>query len=328
MMQELITVIVPVYNTEKYLERCLDSIVGQTYRDLEILLIDDGSTDSSGEICRRYAEADDRITVLVKENGGQASARNLGLDRMQGEYVLFVDSDDYVSPDFVEELYRQIKAEPGIGIADSSYVKLLESEDPGTLTEGKKPAEVYSQTEALELLLYQRKFNQSPCTKLFARSVFEGIRFPVGKGYEDLAIIYQTFAKAEKLSYGYRKGYYYLQRAGSTMHKAFDRKKLDRLTISEEILEFVKEHYPEIVKAAEARLFLSALQQLMNLPVEKELRREYDRTKILIHRYRSGILRDSKVKKSLRGMALCSYLGMPILKILGNLYDRVINRVS
>ena len=113
MMQELITVIVPVYNTEKYLERCLDSIVGQTYRDLEILLIDDGSTDSSGEICRQYAEADDRITVLVKENGGQASARNLGLDRMQGEYVLFVDSDDYVSPDFVEELYRQIKAEPG-----------------------------------------------------------------------------------------------------------------------------------------------------------------------------------------------------------------------
>ena len=104
MFQDKITVIIPVYNTEKYLERCLNGIVDQTYRNLEILLIDDGSTDSSGDICRSFAEKDDRITVLKKENGGQASARNLGLDRMTGKYVAFVDSEDYVSPDYIELL--------------------------------------------------------------------------------------------------------------------------------------------------------------------------------------------------------------------------------
>lgn len=106
-MTEKITVIVPVYNVENYLEKCLDSLINQTYKNLEIIVINDGSTDNSGEICQEYAQKDNRIVYIEKENGGQSEARNMGLDRMTGSYVTFVDSDDWVELDYVETLYKK-----------------------------------------------------------------------------------------------------------------------------------------------------------------------------------------------------------------------------
>ena len=214
-MQPLITIIIPIYNVEKYLTRCVDSVLQQTYTNLEIILVDDGSPDNCGRICNEYAELDPRIRVIHKTNGGVSSARNAGLDIMTGEYLMFVDSDDYIALDCVEYLFGLIKrfsAQISIG----NYV-----ETRGGEYEFKQALEsvgLISGRKAIERQ-FGRKTVQyvSPWAKLYVRSLFTGLRFPEGLLHEDEGIMYRLFYDCDQIAVSQRDVYaYYYNPKGIT----------------------------------------------------------------------------------------------------------------
>ena len=177
----MISVIVPVYNVEPYLEKCLDSIIGQTYKDLDILVIDDGSTDHSDEICDKYAEKDKRIKVFHTENRGLSAARNLGLENAKGEYIGLVDSDDWIEQDMFEALLSKIE-ETAADVAEcGSFVDYPEKSIKRTAIQ-----QVVQSEESIEALLHGRISTQV-WNKLYNRSCFENVRFPDGRSFEDIA---------------------------------------------------------------------------------------------------------------------------------------------
>lgn len=201
----LISVIVPVYNVEKYLARCLDSIVEQTYQNLEIILVNDGSTDGSGEICRQYAERDSRIRLFHQENRGQSAARNVGLDNMTGEYIVFVDSDDYISKSFVEILFNA-QQESKVSIVVCNYFEVSEENDEADFRaaalDNQIPYKLLSKDDVFCVSGRKKvKLQEVIVSKLYKKTIFEDMRFPVGKIYEDAFLFPEIFWRADTILY-------------------------------------------------------------------------------------------------------------------------------
>lgn len=211
---ELISIIVPVYNVEKYLDRCIESILAQSYTNFELLLIDDGSTDGSLRICKEYEELDTRIRTFHKKNGGLSDARNFGLDRMKGQYVTFIDSDDYVGSDYLKILFEMIED----GISDVTIVGVEDFyENKMTVDISQDDVRTVIKREDIfkEMVKFD-KFTWSACAKLFKRELFERNRFPVGALYEDLRIIPYMLCGCNVISCSsYKQYYYYINRVGS-----------------------------------------------------------------------------------------------------------------
>ena len=218
-MRDLISVIVPIYNVENLLERCVDSIIGQTYDKLEIILVNDGSPDNSAKICESYARKDDRVRVLHKRNGGLSSARNEGLEIANGDLVSFIDSDDWISPNYFEVLYDLInKGNSDISVCD--YEKIFS--DNQTITNNRITTHLFSTKEALEGL--SGKFNRQLVPawgSLYKKYLFDSIRFPVGKIHEDEFVAHEVINKASKVSLTTEKLLYYWQRDDSIMGSGF-----------------------------------------------------------------------------------------------------------
>ena len=217
----MISVIIPVYNVEPYLRKCLDSVVNQTYKDLEILIIDDGSTDGSGAICDEYGNIDSRIRVFHTENKGLSCARNLGLDESKGDWIGFVDSDDLIEPDMYEVLLEKAE-ETGADVVECGVFK-----EYSDRTEGhNRTRKVFSRTEAIRALV-NRELSNSAWNKLWSNSCYSGIRFPEGRIFEDVATTYRVFDDVGCVSSISECKYHYLQREGSlsktlTMKKMID----------------------------------------------------------------------------------------------------------
>lgn len=215
----MISVIVPVYNVENYLPRCIDSILQQSYRDFELLLIDDGSKDRSGDICEEYAKKDSRIQVFHKENGGLSDARNYGLDRMKGDSVAFVDSDDYIGPDYLRvlvELQAEYQTDMAMIVAyatESTELQLVPSRDE---RKGIKPM------DALKEIAQAGIVGVSAWGKLYRKALFETRRFPVGKLYEDLYTTPYMVEECKRCAYSTSIQYYHFQRSGSITHTISD----------------------------------------------------------------------------------------------------------
>ena len=245
--QGYITVIVPVYNVEKYLDRCMESILAQTYTKLEIILVDDGAADSSGAICDSYAQKDERVQVIHKENGGLSSARNAALDIAQGEYIGFVDSDDYISVDMFEKLYQacvQYESEIAICCHYTERGDRLLIEEP-IVDESIQ----YTGVEALELLIRDQGIRNYAWDKLYKASLFQSIRYPDGRNYEDIATTYLLFYRAKRICSIPRYLYYYQIREGSISSHVEDTKWLEncyQIIVSQtERYHFMKEHKEE-----------------------------------------------------------------------------------
>lgn len=213
-MDDLISIIVPVYNVEKYLPVCLDSIINQTYKNLEIILINDGSTDDSLKICKRYAKKDSRIIVSSQKNMGQSSARNRGIELSNGKYIGFVDADDIISINMYEFLYKSI-TEGSNQIAICDFFVYVNDEHTPAFGNNHKKAN-FGKMEILKELMLDKKITNHMMNKLFVRSLFDEIRFPVGQKYEDIAILYKLFLRCSKVSYNSVDLYAYRQRLGST----------------------------------------------------------------------------------------------------------------
>lgn len=241
-MQDLVSVVVPVYNAQKYLQSCVDSIINQTYRNLEIILVDDGSTDQSGMICDEYADKDERIRVVHKENGGAADARNAGLQCVKGEYIVFIDSDDFVHARFIELLLAIAKKkEADIVVGD--YVLFHEGdsrEDKVFYESDIDKAEVLTQKH-----LYNNDFIKRetvrfvvPWGKICKSKLFEGICYPVGKINEDTWVSYKIIEKANKVVYFKEPIYYWHENMQSVTHGKFSIKYLSGLDAFKEQLEY------------------------------------------------------------------------------------------
>ena len=222
-MKDLISVIIPVYLVEQYLERCVNSVLAQTYRNLEIILVDDGSPDRCGEMCDAYVEKDDRVKVIHKKNGGLSDARNAALDICTGEFISFVDSDDYVSEDFIETLYHAVKTHR-TKLAVCGIVKFDES---GKYHVDYAPSNTEKRVSGEEII--QTVWRPAACNKLYHRSLFEGIRFPFGRLYEDLFIYHDILARVDSISFTGRNSYYYFNRQRSIMNKKYDIRNTDRV---------------------------------------------------------------------------------------------------
>ena len=216
MKEPLISIIVPVYRVEKYLDQCVQSLIDQTYKNLEIILVDDGSPDNCGVICDELAKTDTRTKVIHRDNGGQSAARNDGLAMATGELIGFVDSDDYIDIDMYQYLYSiLLKQEADIAVC--AFRKF--SESTGLLQkENAEEVSLHSNQHAMKLLLEDIKIGSHPCNKLFKKAVLDGLKFPEGRVYKDIALMHQVFARATTVVCSTKMAYNYLIRDDSTSY--------------------------------------------------------------------------------------------------------------
>ena len=313
----LVSVIIPVYNAKKYLDRCVSSVLDQTYKELEIILIDDGSIDLSGKMCDGYAEKDARIKVIHKENGGLSSARNTGNRAANGKFITYVDSDDYLKSNCIELLVDMCqKTNAQIGIIQMVYITEKTNEEIDVPASGK--VRVFSAESAIEESLYQRLYSCCTPGKLYAREIVEKIDFPEGRVSEDLATCHLFFSNANKIAYSDSVGYFYRQHDASIMH-IFNPNRMDALIWAREIEEFCKERYPKILSAAKCRTFNVAVHLAMDLPESEELYDEYVK-KIWneVKQTRLWTICSSKIRFREKAAALLSFGGLPLLKKVFN----------
>ena len=215
---DLVSVVIPIYNVEKYLEKCVNSLVNQTYRNLEIILVDDGSTDNSGNIADELSKIDSRINVYHKKNGGLSDARNFGIEHANGKYICFVDSDDYVSLNYIFDLYNGIKEYN----YDIAIVDFLKFDEKIKIYDDIRNTNIkyfsLTKEEAINSLFNDSSFGNYAWNKMYKLSLFKNIRYPIGKKMEDLGTTYKLFLKSDNIVYCDAKDYYYLQRKGSILH--------------------------------------------------------------------------------------------------------------
>lgn len=245
MIEPKISVIVAAYKVEEYLHKCVDSILAQTYKNLEVILVDDGSPDSSGAICDEYASKDARVRVIHKENGGQSTARNAALDVAQGDYIGFIDGDDWIEPTMYEDLLDMMIKEAADIVQCGWYKVSPEGVKEYPFTEQFK--ECYTSDEGLEELIQSKGeyLNTSVCSKLFKNEVAQKFRFTPVRAYEDDEYIFKTVSVASKIVCIHNPLYNYLNREGSTMTASFNINKVALVIIQKNICDILKSRLPE-----------------------------------------------------------------------------------
>lgn len=224
-MEDLISVVVPVYNVERYLDECIKSIINQTYRNLEIILVDDGSTDGSGEICDEYVRRDNRIIAFHKENGGLSSARNYGIKKSTGKYVSFIDSDDYISIYMLEYLHEAI-INSNSKIACCDFKKVFDNQTINNLKADNK-YEILDFDNCMKMLFSYNHYRYIACNKLFDKNLFNNIKFPENRYYEDIWPIYNIFKRVDHVVYIRQYLYFYRCHRNSITQSNFSRKDYD-----------------------------------------------------------------------------------------------------
>ena len=301
MADELISVIVPVYNVAPYLDRCVGSIVDQTYRNLEIILIDDGSTDASGDMCDIWAERDSRIRVIHKPNGGQSEARNMGIDRSTGDYLSFADPDDWLDTLMLETLYSAIKGNHGVDMAVCGFAMVYADKTKERRCSGR----IYTLTsdEAIHDVVYDRwpVSTASSCNKLYKRRLWDTVRFPVGMYFEDAYIRSPMYAQCEKIAVVDQNLYFYYQRADSSVHVLKLRTQMDCVNAFLYECEFLRGKYPRLGPAANGKV-VGAIWNVYTLKLEGKdsIPPETDRyLRVLFKQYRKGARKSLRLRQQL-----------------------------
>lgn len=311
-MKELISVIIPVYNVEAYLNRCMESVVKQTYRSLEIILVDDGATDLSGQMCDKWAVKDDRIKVIHKHNGGLSSARNIGLDIILGKYVMFVDSDDILSENLVSALYEELKEnETDLSICDPLHI----FDDTTPKFEKLGETRVLDPVTAIQEMWYQRSFLASAWGKLYKSELFDDVRFTVGRFYEDVDIMHEIFWKCKRIAYSNARLYGYVHRGESITTQKFSKKDLDIFVISDKILKFAFDRDAKLIPAAESYATGVALRIFLNAP-NSGYENAVNQAEQTINRYGHKVLKDSNIRIKQKCALIMFFYCRPLMKIV------------
>ena len=271
-MEELISVVVPVYKVEKYLNRCVKSIVDQTYGNLEIILVDDGSPDCCPAMCDAWTEKDSRIKVIHKKNGGLSDARNAGMEVANGELIGFVDSDDWIAPGMYQYLYEAMKSDDS-DVAACGVEMIWED---GILSKMLTQTGncVLNREEAMAALLEESWLKQPVWYKLYKKDLIWNILFPIEKYHEDAFWSYRAIGVAERVSVIDRVGYYYWQRNGSIMGEKYSLKRLDAIEALEQRQNYLERNFPNLATKARCNLWFSCMYHgqkiLKNLSSEEQ----------------------------------------------------------
>ncbi|MCM1186405.1 MAG: glycosyltransferase [Lachnoclostridium sp.] len=270
MEQPLISIIIPIYNIKEYLPRCVRSVTAQTYKNLEILLIDDGSTDGTGELCEELAKGDPRIRVFHKENGGSSSARNLGIAKAQGEYLGFVDSDDYIDSHMYEHLYEAIE-KYNVAVAQIGRDEL--DEEGKQLPNICEPPQFAICMESVDFLreLLLHRGDCSFCTKLLKRELFQTLRFPEGVLNEDFHLLVQLLPQIGIIASLPQQEYHVFCRMGSNTRKqvGFSRVFADNVDNADMVMEIVEQRCPELKEEAFRFGIFQRLDYMLHIPIDQ-----------------------------------------------------------
>lgn len=272
MEDKKISVIVPIYKVEDYLDRCVETIVNQTYSNLEIILVDDGSPDNCPKMCDNWAQKDNRIKVIHKTNGGLSDARNAGLEIATGELIAFIDSDDWVSLHMFEDLLKAMD-ETNADVIECNYKYVYEGDEVADISYDEQSICAYNAEQALKELLSERKLKNVVWNKLYTKEIIGDIRFEVGKIHEDVFFTYQILGKAKCVAKLEEELYYYLQRNDSIMGVQFSLKNLSSLEAKSNMVNYFRSNYPSLLPQAEISLYFGGiyLGQRALLTKDKEL---------------------------------------------------------
>ena len=279
MEQLKISVVVPIYNVDAFLDCCIQSIVAQSYKNLEIILVDDGSPDNCPAMCDAWAERDSRIKVIHKKNGGLSDARNAGMAVASGTYLSFVDSDDWIAPEMYQSLVFLLEKDHS-DIAACGVEMVWDGEEKRAMLTPTGDC-ILEKEEAMRSIIQETRLKQPVWYKLYRRTVVENILFPVGKYHEDVFWSYQVIGNARRVSVIDRPLYFYRQRTGSIMGKGFSLRRLDALEAYEARLKYVKEFFPQLMEETVLTTWFSCMyQQQMALRHLEPPQREYATQKI------------------------------------------------
>ena len=291
-MKPLISLIIPVYNVEKFLPKCMETVLTQTYENFEVILVDDGSTDGSRDLCDKYAKQDFRVVVFHKPNGGLADARNYGVQHAKGDYISMIDSDDYITEDYLSYLYELMERhdadlaragsidvydmETRVQIIQSPYEKVLDAE------------------EALKRICYT---SVGTVTTLYKREILLKHPYPKGRLYEDLATTCKIVGDCRKIAFSDKILYFWVIRNGSIMHSKIDERQYDVFWAADEQLEYIKKYYPRAINAAKARCVNGTMTFLSRLFTYKDeqSREHFYRARNYVRPYIRSVLSDRNV---------------------------------
>lgn len=316
----MVSIIIPAYNVEKYLRECLDSALGQTFSDIEVIVVDDGSTDSTPEIIREYAARDARVKCVSQPNGGLSAARNSGLDVASGEWVVFLDSDDILSPTAVSKLVKTAE-QIGAHYVEGRWMQGTDSSRISWSDGSSGALTVYDAEPYMTKVLYQDGVTPSVCGKLFARSLFDGLRFRPGILYEDLDLFYLLAEKADKIAVTEQCMYFYRSNPVGLTGR-FSPRRFDVLDVTRRIEEYVAANYPHLLPAAHDRR-LSAAFNMFGLIAAYDKAGVYsavaDKCWELINRYRRESLFNPRVRLKNKAGIMLSFFGNRVLAFVSGI---------
>lgn len=322
----LISVIIPVYNVAPYLKRCLDSVLGQSYPRLEVLLVDDGSTDGSGEICRTYQDRSPCFRYYCKMHGGLSDTRNFGLDRARGDFISFIDADDYVTPDYLEYLYRLLRASGRSGQDPAAMAMcslcVCYSSNGHRINRGNGKREILTGKDCIRRMCYDDQVDTCVYAKLYSRDLFEGIRYPRGRFFEDMAVTYLLFDRCDRVVCGWQPKYFYVVREDSIVTSTYSPAKLDLLLMTDRMAAFVEEKYPDLARAVLRRRCyarFSTLNQMQGLKGREEVLIQKRMVRFLRSHGRQ-VLADPAARWRDRAALVSLFLGLPFYRLMWALY--------
>lgn len=302
-MNPLISLVIPVYNVEKYLDKCMESVLAQTYDNFEVILVDDGSTDSSGKMCDGYAERDSRVTVYHKQNGGLSDARNFGVEHCNGDLVSFIDSDDYVTEDYLEYLWY-LKSKYSVDIACTTAKRTIESAKISKDDSGREA--LLDSSEAIKRICYT---SCGACGRLYKKQLLIDHPYPKGRLYEDLATTCKIIGSSPKVIFGEKTIYYWVQRQGGITHSGINKKQYDLFWSADEQLDYISENFPESESASRTRCIMASCDFVTRLfsYKSKDMKQHFKYARDYTKKHLKYILKDKSTPRHviLSGLTIC-----------------------
>lgn len=320
----MVSVVVPVYKTEKYLRKCVDSLLHQTFKDYEIILVDDGSPDESGRICDEYANNNGCVRVIHKKNGGLSDARNSGIREAAGEYITFADSDDWVEPDLLEVLVEGIRL--GAQVSCCGFYTIRDGH--GKPWRDHMPDyQVMDAAAAVKDMMYGHSIDTSAWGKLFRRDCFDELRFPTGHLYEEVATTYRLMLTQEKVAITTRPLYHYVKHEESIVTARYTPSHKDMLYYSCEMLRFAEQERPALIPAAQRRIVYACFYLLKTMGADYTKYPE-DVQEIMeqFRKYKSQVFHDEQVSRRDKTAILLLSAGVPVFEKTWDLYSYLTGR--
>ncbi len=317
----MISVIVPVYKTEQYLLKCLDSLARQTYEDFEVILVDDGSPDRCGEICESYP--DSRFRVIHQQNAGLSQARNRGIEEARGDYLTFVDSDDWAEPDLLRILAKGIR----LGATVSCCGFFTVRDGNGKPWRPVRPYRLMTAEEAVRDMMYTHSIDTSAWGKLFSKDCFKSIRFPTGHVYEEVATTYRIMLTQEQVAVTTVPLYNYVKRHESIVTSSYSAKQKDMLFYSLDMLDYAEKEKPSLIPAARRRVVYACFYLLKTMGKDYlSYPEDVEELMRLFRKYRKPVLRDAEVSRRDKGAILLLSAGVPVFETAWDVYSRMTGR--